>query len=180
MKINALKDMEDLPTVHAVKNVMDELNYLAYTAINTLHEKIGADKDLEFFFRDIYPGQLMSRYRVLFGDPNKAIIRKRYMDESTCTGEGGESTFAILDGFRKQTDLQAKVGSISAHKPVTPKLPPSVVPEAKKYLGPKELKDIKYSGILINDMPMTRAYSAPLFVFEDAKVTRNMENPNYV
>lgn len=176
--------METLPTVHAVKNVMDELNYLVYTALNALHEKIGENEDLEFFFRDIYPGQLMSRYEAIFGDPNKAIIRKRYIDESKCVEGGGGNSYLVLDGFKKQTNLKDKVGSIATHKPKTPELTPSVVLEAKPYDFPKDKYAFSYSGfplILINSRNFRHNPTmAPIFAFEDAYVSRNLENPDYV
>lgn len=97
--------MQGLYVVHGVKAALDDLNYLTYKAKETLAEELKTDTNLQQFFKHTYPGNSLPIYTEIFGSPDNAIIRKRFIDEIECKPDGsGESVITILDRLNKGTD----------------------------------------------------------------------------
>lgn len=159
---------------------MDELNYLTHEALKALHEKVSGDENLEFFFAHIYPGKELDKYRELYGDPNKAIVRKRFVNEVECVVGGTGTTFGYLNNFKQQTNVKGKVDSIIGRvRPVTPPEDlPKPPPRAPEYSFARNWDEAKYSGVLLKNLIYDRhaLYRQPITAFEDSYATRNLEN----
>lgn len=174
--MNEIKGMVNNPTIHSVKHLLDELNYLSYIAVNALHEKIGENDELQFFFLHIYPGASVDKYKEIFGDPNRAIVRKRYVDEAQCEVAAGGSTFKTLDAIGKQTKIKDKVGgAVGGSKAPKPSVDVPATPSGA-HRGPRSLEEAKYSGVLLNSVKFHPAYLAPIQGFEDAYYSRVSES----
>lgn len=62
--------METTPTVHAVKALLDELNWVSYKAKAQLTEQLKTNQDLQTLYAHIYPGtKTLELYKALYGDP---------------------------------------------------------------------------------------------------------------
>lgn len=136
-KFNVIKMMETTPTVHAVKALLDELNWVSYKAKAQLTEQLKTNQDLQTLYAHIYPGtKTLELYKALYGDPKWALIRKRFTDEIKCVGEGGRSMIEWADDYRKSTDfittdikkpeLKPEAKAVEPEKPKTPPKPAEV------------------------------------------------------
>lgn len=180
-KVNEIKELTTPTSVHALKHILDELNYLSNEALVALHEKIGGDENLEFFFAHIYPGKELDKYKELYGDPNKAVVRKRFVNEVQCVVGGTGNTFQYLDTFRKQTNVKAKVDStIGRVKPLEPIDEPMPPPRNMDFSWARNWDEVKYSGVLLGAIYRTHGFKFPIVIFEDSYVSRNLESQGYV
>lgn len=125
-KMNQIKLMETMPTVHSVKALLDELNWLSYKAKYALSEQLKTNEDLQTLFAHIYPGKSLDLYRALFGDPNTAIIKKRYIEKNKCIPGGGGSVVQTLINYKK--NVSYSVSDIPT-KPVPETPEATTVPE---------------------------------------------------
>lgn len=136
-KFNVIKMMETTPTVHAVKALLDELNWVSYKAKAQLTEQLKTNQDLQTLYAHIYPGtKTLELYKALYGDPKWALIRKRFTDEIKCVGEGGRSMIEWADDYRKSTDfittdikkpeLKPEAKAVEPEKPKSPPKPAEV------------------------------------------------------
>lgn len=132
-KVNQIKLMETMPTVHAVKALLDELNWLSYKAKYALAEPLKTNRDLQTLFAHVYPGKALELYKELFGDPNTAIIRKRYTEKVKCTPDGTESAIQILSNYKK--NVSHTISDIPV--PPTPDSTPAKPTEEAKPVTPE-------------------------------------------
>lgn len=90
--------------VHGIKAALDDLNYLVYKAKEELGDVVNTDDRVRYFFKHVYPANTPPVYRDLFGNPDSAIVRKRFINEVECPREGlSESVISILDKINKGT-----------------------------------------------------------------------------
>lgn len=113
--ISATNDLKtkftNLPNVHSVLAILDELNFATYTAKTALEEEIKTDTDLDFFFKHIYPGQQLNElYSKLFGvDPQLAITRKQFLNRGCVPGE---DPLRWVDEFVKSAHINVPISSV--------------------------------------------------------------------
>lgn len=165
-KINHLKDYEGPMSFYGLKTLMDEANYEAYVAAKALHEKIGADKDLNDYFRTVYPLPVIDEYIALFGNPNLYLVRKMYTDEVDCTVP--TEIVKVLKDYKSNINLKQLIASSVGPAPVVPK---PAKPQPTKPTGrfARNLKEAKYVGVLLDSINLQWPYANPIFIFEDAK-----------
>lgn len=120
--MNSIKLMETNPTVHSVKAILDELNYLAFTIRANLPKDIQERKDVELLFGHIYPGYVIVQYKEIFGDPVPAMIRKKFTKEAKCDAGGKTSAGKLLMDIFKALEEDAKKIP-DPKQPVTPEAP---------------------------------------------------------
>lgn len=166
-KVNNIKEMETMPTVHAVKALLDELNWLSYKAKYALTEQLKTNQDLQTLFRHVYPGKALDLYKELFGDPNTAIIRKRYIEKVRCTPDGTESAIQILSNYKKN------VSHSVSDLPSAPVSPPTEEVELPTVPPPKPF-GWKYYGheLIIADTSDDVWMWTPIQFFEDTYNTK--------
>lgn len=174
-KMNQIKLMETMPTVHSVKALLDELNWLSYKAKYALSEQLKTNEDLQTLFAHIYPGKSLDLYRALFGDPNTAIIKKRYIEKNKCIPGGGGSVVQTLINYKKNvshsvSDIPTKpVPETPEAKPATPE-----EPEAGEKLTTSSLYPIYYGEPIYTGSKFPEGQRVSIFgysalsFFEDA------------
>lgn len=137
-------DMQQPYIVHGVKATLDELNYLTYKAKQTLAEELKTDADLQHFFNHMYPGSTIPIYKDLFGNPENAIVRKRFTSEIQCTNEDeGEAVISILDRFNKDTEHTIEGIPKPPGEPISPGRPP-LPPGLPTYKGIPLTRDKRF------------------------------------
>lgn len=102
--MNQIKMMSTVPNMHAVKALLDELNFRSYKAIAALGTRVNTNEDIQNFFHHIYPGKSVKLYSEIFGPPKKALIRKIYAENAECTTEEGRSIVMTISNFRDYID----------------------------------------------------------------------------
>lgn len=101
---------------------------MSYKAKGELSEELKTNEDLQTFFHHVYPGaKILDLYRTLYGDPNTAIVRKRFTEDVKCVAEG-QSTLVLLDNYKRSTNYGVgditKPGRPSTGKPIDGKEAP--------------------------------------------------------
>lgn len=169
-------------TIHGVKVILDELNYLIFKAKTSLTQLIEEDTNVQFLLRHVYPSNSLELYNALFGDFNTAIIKKKYSEEVACVEDGTSNIWEIISNYNKtvptdsQTITQWGVG-VSRKPVVVPKEPE---PESTgEHRFARSLDEAKYGGVLLKDVHIDPVYSPPLFAFEDSYESRYLENPDH-
>lgn len=101
--------MATTPTIHAVKSLLDEVNYLIYKAKRELGVLVDQNLDVSFFFRHIYPSGALTEYRELFGSEEMAILRKKYAEDTKCVEAGkGKDAGELLLKYKKDIETKFK------------------------------------------------------------------------
>lgn len=192
-KINEIKDY-DTEIVHSgLKALLDKANYTFYLVTKNLHQEIGENEQLQNYFNQVYPGEIVEKYAPVFGDPNKYVIQKRFQDEVTCDApEAKSNVYELLSRMKTNTKLKERVPKKPAAAKPKPPVEPAPQPEPEKpVVAPKyrghvsSMDEARYANILLKDIDnaMKRYMydlASPIFAFEDGYVSRNLENPAYV
>lgn len=166
-----------------LKNALDEANYMVYVTVKALHQQIGEDPDLLNFFSKFYPASSNERYKQVFGDPNIAIARKRFMDEIECSEQGNKSVSQIASEIKSSTNIDETLRSAGIDIPPVLVYPdpglskPSVTTPESRFA--RSIDEAKYSGVLLDSIEIKYPFANPLFAFEDKKITQRLENVNY-
>lgn len=99
-----IRDLQTPNTIHGVKAAIDDLNYACFKAKEALSEELKTDVSIQNFFKHVYPANTVGTYTELFGNPESAVIRKRFTAEVQCpTGGFNESIISIIDKIKKGT-----------------------------------------------------------------------------
>lgn len=62
--------METNHNIHAIKDILDELNWVSYKAKGQLAEQLKTNEDLQTLYAHIYPGtKILELYKALYGEP---------------------------------------------------------------------------------------------------------------
>lgn len=116
-------------------------------------EQLKTNEDLQFLFTHIYPGsKTLDLYKEIYGDPNIAIIRKRFTEETECTPDGEGSALLTLDNYRRNTkhsveDITRPTKSAPETTPTTPQKPKETQIRIKRDLVFKPTDDQSYRQV---------------------------------
>lgn len=100
-KFDGVTEMLKPHVVHGIKAALDDLNYLVYKAQEELSEELKTDDRLKQFFKHAYPANTTPIYMDIFGNPDNAVIRKRFIDEVECPIS--QPVISIIDQINKGT-----------------------------------------------------------------------------
>lgn len=177
-KVNELKGMDNTMARHGLKALLDKANYEAYQVITNMHEKIGRDKSLADYLKDVYPAPITENYKKVYGDPNIAIVQGRFANEMECVVGGGGNITDVLKDFRAKTNIKDKTTS-AVGKPTTESV---TIGEATQHTGryARNIQEATYSNVMLDTIDIKWPYANPIFMFEDGyNVSRNLENVDY-
>lgn len=129
--------------------MLDEAFYVAYTTMTELNERIGENAMLQSYFYSVFPGKLPAAYEKVFGDPNKAIVRKRFMDDLECTDQSDKTITDVINELKRETKIVDKVQSTK------PESEPEPTPEEHKEVRAptrfaRNINEAKYSGVSLD------------------------------
>lgn len=125
---------------------------MAYTTMTELNERIGENAMLQSYFYGVFPGKIPTAYEKVFGDPNKAIVRKRFMDDLECTDRSQQTITEFINELKRETKLTDKV------KSTRPRTEAEVPEEPKEVTVPtrfaRSINEAKYTGVSLDTIDL--------------------------
>lgn len=117
-----------------------------------LNERIGETPMLQSYFYSVFPGKIPEAYERVFGDPNKAIVRKRFMDDLECTDRSDKTITDVINELKRETKLNERV------KSTKPEGEPEPTTEEVKETTPtrfaRSITEAKYSGVPLDTIDL--------------------------
>lgn len=137
--------MATSPTIHAVKSLLDEINYLIYKAKKEIGTQLDENLYVQFFFKHVYPVKAWEMYRELFGSEEIALIRKKYAEETKCVEAGkGVDAGQLLAKTKKDVESKYKdTKALIKGGSKAPETPPAVPVEPEQPTSPESTKPLE-------------------------------------
>lgn len=113
-----VEHLENIFTAHSVKALLDQLNWETYNVKEELEAKAVEDPDLNFFFKHVYPGNVLDLYKNIFGDPLYPVLLRRYSEDFSCEVDGVTSSLKWLKETEKDIDFELKTSLVTSKEEI--------------------------------------------------------------